>query len=459
MSVTLTKKLQKFDKDALVDLLVEIHNENRDCKKVVTTLMAMHDPKAMYKALNKEVSAIKRGTKFIDYREAGSFCDILYAISEKTEKYLATQAPDLAVKLCQSLIDMDSKLAERVDDSHGDLGGFYCQLFDVLDKALPLSSLSPSTIVDDITRIYSHDDYGYRRAIIDKLNHVLTPEVIEQFKQQLPEPSADILSRRDRKVEWKTFQTHVIQLSIHKKIADKEKNIDRYIHLCQLTGIDDKNRCDIASRLNHQFQSEQAIEWLEGIPETSMQILDKYSLLQEAYQLEGDKDKEKTLIWTRFERLMNSKDYFAYLSFTSGNETQKIKEKVYHMAANADSIETGLAFFQDVGEIDAIETLFLSRLKEVNAFDYSFYRKLSTYLSKNEKPLAAVLMRRLLVNQVLDSARSKHYRYAISDLSQAEKFSVLVTNWGNHLTHQDYLTFLKEQHSRKYSFWEQWQYR
>ena len=459
MSATLTKKLQKLDKNALVDLLVEIHNENRDCKKVVTTLMAMHDPDAMYKALNKEVSAIKRGTKFIDYRESGPFCDRLYAISEKAEKYLATQAPSLAVKLCQSLIEMDGKLFERVDDSHGDLGGFYYQLFDILDKALPLSSLSPSAIVDYITHIYSNDDYGHRSAIIDKLNHVLTPEVIEQFKQRLPEPSADILNRRGGKVEWKTFQSHAKQLSIHKNIADKEKNIDRYIHLCQLTGIDDKSRCNIASRLNHRFQSEQAIEWLDGIPETSRMILDKYTLLQEAYQLEGDKEKEKALIWTRFERYMGSKDYLAYLSCTSGNETQEIKEKVYQMAANAESIEKGLVFFQDVGEIDAIDTLFLSRLKEVNSSDYSFYRKLSTYLSKNEKPLAAVLMRRLLVNQVLDSARSKYYRYAISDLSQAEKFSVSVKDWKNHLTHQAYLTFLKDNHPRKYSFWEQWQYR
>lgn len=459
MSTTLIKKLQKLDKDALVDLLVEIHNENRDCKKVVTTLMSIHDPEAMYKTLNKEISAIKRGTKFIDYRESGPFCDILYAISEKTNKYLVTQAPDLAVKLCQSFIDMDGKLFERVDDSHGDLGGFYYQLFGVLDKALPLSSLSPSAIVDYIISIYSNDDYGHRSAIINKLNHVLTPEVIEQFKQLLPEPSNDTLSQRDGKVEWEIFQIHAKQLLIHKKIADKEKNIDRYIRLCQLTGIDDKNRCDIASRLNHQFQSEQAIKWLEGIPETSMLILDKYTLLQEAYQLEGDKDKEKSLIWTRFERYMNSKDYLAYLSFTSGNETQKTKEKVYKMVTNAESIEKGIAFFQDVGEIDAIETLFLSRLEEVNSSDYSFYRKLSTYLNKNEKPLAAVLMRRLLVSQVLDSARSKYYRYAISDLSQAEKFSVSVQNWKNHLTHQEYLAFLKEKHPRKYSFWEQWQYR
>ena len=279
MSATLTKKLQKLDKNALVDLLVEIHNENRDCKKVVTTLMAMHDPDAMYKAINKEVSAIKRGTKFIDYRESGPFCDRLYAISEKAEKYLVTQAPNLAVKLCQSLIEMDGNLFERVDDSHGDLGGFYYQLFDVLDKALPLSSLSPSAIVDYISQIYSSDDYGNRHAIIDKLNHALTPEVIEQFKQRLPEPSEDILSRRDGKVEWKIFQNHAEQLSIHKKIADKEKNIDRYIDLCQLTGIDDQSRCEIASRLNNQFQSEKAIEWLEGIPETSRMILDKYTLL------------------------------------------------------------------------------------------------------------------------------------------------------------------------------------
>ena len=66
-------------------------------------------------------------------------------------------------------------------------------------------------------------------------------------------------------------------------------------------------------------------------------------------------------------------------------------------------------------------------------------------------------MRRMLINDILDDGTSKYYKYAISDLSQAENFSSLVKNWEGNLNQEEYIDYLKKNHPKKYSFWDQWE--
>ena len=129
MSNAIHEKLNNLSKEALIEIIVNVANENRETKKLVSTFMAAHDPKEMYKALNKDVTSIKNGKRFISYYESDAFTNQLISILTKVDEYLAKQAPDLAIKLCKRFIEIDEKLFERVDDSNGCLGSFYYLLY------------------------------------------------------------------------------------------------------------------------------------------------------------------------------------------------------------------------------------------------------------------------------------------------------------------------------------------
>lgn len=457
MSKAINEKLNNLSKEALIEIIVNVANENRETKKLVSTLMAAHDPKEMHKALNKEITSIKNGKRFISYYEANAFTAQLDSILSKIDNYLAKQAADLAIKLCKRFIEIDEKLFERIDDSNGCLGSFYYDVFEVLDKAFSFSSEPPQAIVDFILSIYFNDAYGNRGAIVDCLKLCLTEPVITAFETALPDiksPNTTPEFNRDHP-SW-NFEAYMHNhrvISIHKKIADKQQDVDRYIELIKLEKVDNKAICKIAKRLNAAFRSEEAISWLKQIDDNSFDSYTRDKLLIEAYMLESDVQQAKTIIWNNFKNSLAVDTYFEYLKLADDNEKEHAVKQALQIAKDSPHLASALKFLQDLQEFDAIEQLYFAREEEVDGSDYSIYRKLSTELNKQGKSLIATLLRRKLVEDVLTAARSKSYKYAASDLKLASDFAKNISEWKGYQTHADFLNQLKSQHPRKMSFW------
>lgn len=419
--------------------------------------MAAHDPKEMYKALNKDVTSIKNGKRFISYYEADAFTAELDSILSKVDDYLAKQAPDLAIKLCKRFIEIDEKLFERVDDSNGCLGSFYYDLFEVLDKAFSFSDEPPKEIADYILSIYFNDDYGNRGAIVDCLKLCLTEPVIKALETALPEiksPDTTPEFNRDHpNWDFDAYMHNHRVISIHKKIADKRQDIDRYIALVNLEKVNDKDICKIAKRLNGAFRSEEAISWLKKINDNSFDSYTRDKLLIEAYMLEGDVQQAKTVIWNNFKNSLAVEKYFEYLKLADESENEYAAKEALQLAKDSPRLANAFKFLHDLQEFDAIEQLYFAREEEVDGSDYSVYRKLSTELNKQGKSLIATLLRRKLVEDVLAAARSKSYKYAASDLKLASDFAKNISDWKGYPTHADFLNQLRSQHPRKMSFW------
>lgn len=457
MPKIIQEKLSALSKDALIEIIVNIANENKETQKLVSTYMAAHDPKEMYKTLNKEVTGIKSGKRFISYYEATAFTEQLDSILNKINNYLAEQAPDLAIKLCERFIEMDGKLFERIDDSNGCLGSFYYNLFEVLDKAFSFSKEPPEKIATTILSVYFNDDYGNRRAIVDNLKQCLSEPVIHALERALPTiktPSTSPeLCRENSTWDFDAYMNNLRVISIHKKIADKRQNVDRYIELVKLGKVDDKDICKVAKRLNNAFRSTEAIAWLKQIKEEGFETYTRDKLLVEAYMLEGDTLQAKSVLWNSFKKSLAVNTYLEYLKLADINERQHAAKEALEIAKSSSNLASGFKLLQDLGEFDAIEQLFFSREAEVNGSDYYVYRKLSTELHKHGKNLTATLFRRKLIDDVLASARSKSYRYAASDLKLAGDFAENITNWMSYPSHADYIAQLKAKHPRKMSFW------
>lgn len=456
MPVSIEDKLKALDHDSLVDMLVELSQESNDNKKFITSLLATRNPKELYSILNKEITAIKNGRKFIGYYESDAFSSKLYSIQSRIDRYLVKQSPDLALKLCKRLIEIDEKIFERADDSGGYIGCFYDALFETLDKAMANTNEKPDDIADYILEVYFNDSYGNRGSIIDHLKECLTNEVIQSLEKKTPQiqqtqnsKPATTFSSKDIDERIKNNQI----IHIHKKIADKQKDIDKYIKLSEIAGMQSHDICEIAKRLNNDFRSEEAIQWLSKIADDDQRSNTRDTLMIEAYMLEGDTDKAKTVIWDRFKRHLDVDDYLHYLKLASADEKETAKIEALNIARAEKYISKSFEFLHQINEYDAIETLFHERESEVNGSDYYVYRKLSTNLHKHGKHLVAALLRRKLVESVLDRARSKSYRYAASDLKLSGDYAAEVKDWGDYASHDIFIEKLKTDHGRKYGFW------
>ena len=446
MSSTLIKKLESLSSDELIQMLVTLSEVDKESKKRIGTLASVHNPKELVKVINKDIGALKRSTKFIDYSEVFEFAKKLDFMAENIHKHLSKQAPDVAINLCQKIIDIDSSLFERVDDSYGLVGDFYGHIFVAFDKALAHASLSAAEIATLCLDIYKTDSYGNRSILIDKLNHCLSEDVMLELERLVAITPLDGYS----------------DLYLKQIFADKRQDIEAYIQCTQEKpeGVRALDIFEIAKRFNNQGRGEDAIIWLDKfkISQVNKHSIKDYqyqcdALYREAYRLECDVDNEKKAIWRLFLKELDPKYYFEYRDMASPEEKKIAQESAMKQAQQNEILEDALNFLIGIHEYQKAGALFLNRIDDVCSARYSIYRKLSTTLHKHGEHLAAVMMRRTLVDDVLARSIAKYYKYAVSDFTMSLKFGQHVQDWQSYEDNHKYLAELKELHFRKTSLW------
>ena len=68
-------------------------------------------------------------------------------------------------------------------------------------------------------------------------------------------------------------------------------------------------------------------------------------------------------------------------------------------------------------------------------------------------PLAATLLRRAMVEDTLDGAKSKRYRHAARHLAECQSLASLISDYGQFETHDAFVARLRTRHGRKSGFW------
>ena len=450
MNKTLKNTLQQLSQDQLIHIIEQAHDSsNKDCQAIIEQAIAAYNPKELYKLTNKAITSVKNGTRFISYSETYEFEQKLIRINEGIEK-LISEAPDLAIKLCQRLIEIDGRICERVDDSNGFLSICYATTYNLLDRAFIAAKSDNDTVAHYLYEVYSQDQYGLRGDLLDNTKQSLragADKVLETLLQ-------------DRPLEDFPLENHAT-LHALKIIADTRGDVDAYIALVKqdvqrlARPLSDQSICEIATRLNAAFRSEEAIHWLNKIGGSGHYDSKKTALLIEAYQLEGKDKQAREILWQRFERCLHAADYLAYLKHATESERDTAQAKAVALAKKYTHLSSTLAFLADIQQWDEVNALILQHAKTdtLNGADYSQYRKLSTSLAKQGRGLAATLLRRALVADVLQRAQSKYYHYAISDLKKANDFAQTVSDWQDFATHDTFMQTLQTQHARKSAFW------
>ena len=70
-------------------------------------------------------------------------------------------------------------------------------------------------------------------------------------------------------------------------------------------------------------------------------------------------------------------------------------------------------------------------------------------------PLAAVLMRRALVDHTLSQAKSTRYKHAVRHIHEMESLDTFIDDYGEFETHDAFLQRINSENPRKVRFWAQ----
>lgn len=442
-SQKLKENIESLTHNQLVEVIAGIYDlGNKELRDAIEQSISAYDPKALSKNLSKQISAIKRSKKFIDYKQSYELSRKLDGINQGISQLLSL-SPELALTVCKQLIALDNAIFERVDDSGGSVSGSFMETFSLLGKSFVELQPPPKEVAEYLLETFLEDDYGVRGYILDQCKPALKGSVGIELKKLLD--SADVEG--------------YMKDSALKTLADAQGDVDGFIKVLQQENktVPDRDLIEVAQRLNNAFRSEESIKWLNRIPESSHHKRDKFRLLVDAYRLEGDEAKCRSLIWDEFQRMLQYDDYINWLKYVDEDQRKEGRMKAEQVALQYPSPIAALIFLDAIGSYDKAEKMVLELVQRggLTCVNQSAIRKLSTSLASHSKYLAATLLRRELVEDVLTRAVSKYYKYGISDLKKAKDFSEHVQDWESLPNHEEFVKSIHQQHQRKHSFWSQ----
>ncbi|WP_228863008.1 DUF6880 family protein [Xenorhabdus sp. PB30.3] len=436
--------LASFDKDRLLEIIHTLVENNEQACSVLVGGYLM-EPKDLLKLIEKGYKQRTKSKRFFDYYETDGFFDELHNyLKELLGKAIQSEPEESELLLIKMLQDFE-RICENKDTSSGGWQDFYYYLIDSWIKALSLQKEQSSVVIArKIFKLFQSDTF-FSISLFNEYKSVLGLETIRQlrdiFYQNRKNINALELSYLIKDVHF--FQAYFVE----NKVFERSEH---YLNYAQLL-IDDV-RADEAITVLEEFIKTDTRN-MYNAKERAVELLIK------AYTEEGKKEEAKKLCIKAFQGYCDHKFYQLYENIIENNEKAD-GLKLFLDIASQSKPHNYLLFLMAIEKFDIIDNYVLgltaSEMKlTLTLLTASKFRELSNSLNQYHFPRSATFLRRTLVENVLEGAKSQYYKYAVSDLKKSLEFGMDIKDSDGIAASQVYLAALYEKHKKKSSFWPQ----
>jgi hypothetical protein len=170
----------------------------------------------------------------------------------------------------------------------------------------------------------------------------------------------------------------------------------------------------------------------------------------------GEKEAAQSLRWSAFEATLDAGSLREHLSALPDFEEFAVLDRAFSHVLASQHIYAALAFLIEWPRLDLAAMLVVSHRGAWNGAHYYVLPPVADAL-QHDHPLAAVILYRALLDDILARARSKAYPHAARYLKTldalAERSDAEAASFGGIASHADYRFGLQKAHGRKSGFW------
>jgi hypothetical protein len=462
-SVT-TENLVRLGVERLAGILLELAAEQPTIKRRLRVELAGEAGGEIIAAeMNKRILTLRSARSFIDWQKRPVFVRDLDLTRTAIAEKIARTRPDLALDLMWRFMGLAKPVQNRVDDSNGTVGGVFraaCEdLGDLATKARP----DPQALAEQVFAAVMKNDYGEFDNLIPTVFPALGQPGAAALKARLT-AAMPARPRADRYDSQAAAVRHALQ-----QIADGEKDVDAYI---ALVPAEERNRPAVAAEIGRRLldagRAEEAVATLEAAPPKKRRTRDDLddlmgpgwdgpdadweSVYIDALAATGQAEKAQGLRWAAFEERLSVERLRAYLKALPDFDDVLAEERAMEHALRFRDFATALHFFHTWPAHRQAAQLVLERHAEINGTLYYLLHPVARWL-EGSHPLAATLLRRALIEDTLDGAKSKRYRHAARHLAECQSLASMISDYGQFETHDTFVARLRAKHSRKSGFW------
>ena len=452
--------LTKLGAKRLAEILIAEAGRNRQIKQAVQMALAAESGSVEAgHQIRKRLAQLARSQAFVTWEKAKELAVELERLRSAIVETVGAANPKLGSELLWQLIDLHSSLLERLDDSSGRVSGLFRSACQDLGPLLKRAKVKPGELAPMVLQRIIDNGYGIYDGIVLALNDALGREGRNALRQLLEEHrQAYLVSEKRAAVQPGRFDyTLSGQLLALRDIADCESDVDAFIDTYE--GFDLTNPAyatEIAERLLRASRPEEALRYLDqGAPNErnrNFKEIDWSDVRIGVLDALGRKDGAQALRLSLFERHLSAPHLKAYLKHLADFDDVEAERAALAQVERHGNVHAALAFLINWPALERAARVVDCRIQEIDGDLYELLDPAASAL-EGKHPLAAVLLRRRLIDFTLHKARSTRYRHGARHVREIESQQSDITDYGRHETHADYMARLKRDHARKPAFW------
>jgi hypothetical protein len=453
--------------DRLAAILVDLAEADAEVKRRLRLeLAAQVGGDRIAGEIGKRITALRKARSFVDWQKRRDFVKDLDLQRAMIVDRVAQTHTDLALDLMWRFMELAEPVINRVDDSNGSVGDVFQSACEDLGVIAGKARPDPVGLADQVFTALSANDYG----VFDGLVTAMIPALGDAGTAHLKNRLAQALADRPRKAGDRDLHASVVRSALQ-DIADGQTDVDAYI---ALVPVQDRSRpqmgAEIGRRLLAAGRTIEALAALENArpnkrTEQAGHNDDFYlsgygdggaweEVYIEALDAAGQKEQAQQLRWAAFEERLSAIRLRAYLKKLPDFEDVEAEERAMRHALEFPSFPAALDFLRGWPDQARAARLVLTRAAEIDGNLY-YLLDPAAQLIEGKHPLAATLLRRAMIQDTLNGAKSSRYKHAARHLLECLSLASSIQDFGTFETHETFASRLHAKHGRKTGFWAQ----
>jgi len=457
-------KLKDLGADTLARLVLEEAERNAGFRRQVKAALAgKSGPDAIAKLIDRRLSGLARAKRFVDWDKARGFADDLRSLTDTITSELGPVSPALAVDRLLRFVATHERVFERVDDSSGRVQDIYYSAIDDIGVLAPdLPADEADQLPDKVMAELGETTHGYLTDVNNAVAPHLPQDTLARWDAEL---SAAIAERQaedaaEQSDGW--FNSMTGQwVEMRQTIALARGDLDLLVALEAAKKPHMQDTLGIAEALLGAGRAAEALDWVRKPGQRSFGEDDDLSprrVALEALILEdtGDLPAAQALRWRCFEARLSADILRDYLRGLPDFEDMEAEDRAFEVARQHANPETALQLFLDWPRLDLAADLIVIHRQQWNGGNWHSLPKIASLL-EHDHPLAATILYRALLDEILSKARSKAYGHGAKYLAKLASLAddADVNRPVEMPDHATYHADLKADHRRKSGFWRQ----
>ncbi|HEV7251903.1 MAG TPA: hypothetical protein VGN97_02215 [Mesorhizobium sp.] len=459
--------------EKLARLVLDEAGRSAPFRKVVNAALAgAKGPEAVAKQIDRRLSALERARSFVDWQKERAFRHDLEATLRTILDELGRASPELAIDRLLRFVATHRTVFERIDDSSGRIQSVYRVAAEGLAGLVSaIREEDRRFLPQRLQPLLRDDSHGLGTAMALSIVPLLPAGVLAAWDNELAREhgQADKSSTADT---WDQAITKWAALDLRQAIADVRGDLDAFIALERTKPPRRQNCTDIAERLLAAGRPTEALDWVrqEGkraIADTGHAPLARGALepdlgsserlLLEARILDalGRKTDAQALRWQLFEASLDAKALRAFVERLGDFEEFEVLDRAFAHVMGSKHRYRSLHFLLTWPRLDLAAEHVIVHASDWDGRHYDLLAPAAEAL-EGKHPLAATILYRTLLADILNRAKSQAYGHGARYL---ERLEALAKRVASDLTkaglaeHQAYRTALHSAHGRKTAFW------